>query len=300
MSRICGERDIDARLDVFLSSEKGAFSRNAVQKFVEKGLVFVNGKPAKSNYRLKEGDVVEFSPPPPVELDAKPQDIPLEIVYEDDALIVVDKPKGLVVHPAAGHKDGTLVNGLLFSCGGLSGINGVTRPGIVHRIDKDTSGLLVVAKTDAVHMDLCAQFAEHSVKRAYKAIARGSFKEDEGVIDAPIGRCPRDRKKMAVNFKNGKRAVTRYVVLERLGRRFTYIEARLETGRTHQIRVHMAHVGRPLLGDNVYGSGRQDICGQTLHAGVLGFTHPVTGKRMEFESDLPKYFTNILKRLRAN
>jgi 23S rRNA pseudouridine1911/1915/1917 synthase len=292
--------DAGERLDVFLSRRE-AFSRSAVQKLIDGGFAEVNGKTPKSNLRLRTGDAVMFRVPPPVEMNAAtPRNIPLEIVYEDDSLIVVNKPKGLVVHPAAGHSDDTLVNGLLFHCGSLSGINGVKRPGIVHRIDKDTSGLLVAAKTDAAHIGLCAQFAEHSVTRAYKAVVRGAVKADEYVIDAPIGRHPRDRKKMAVNFKSGKTAVTKYTVLERFGQKFTLVEARLKTGRTHQIRVHMSYIGHPLLGDDVYGIRAVlplDINGQTLHAGVLGFTHPITGERMEFEACLPYYFLDILNYL---
>lgn len=232
--------------------------------------------------------------------DIRPEDIPLDILYEDEHLLVVNKPKGMVVHPAAGHTEGTLVNAVMAHCGdNLSGINGVLRPGIVHRIDKDTTGALVICKEDAVHRDLAEQLKEHSIKRRYRAIVQGNLKEDEGTIEGPIGRHPTDRKKMAINYKNGKDAVTHYKVLERFGQ-YTYIECRLETGRTHQIRVHMTSIGHPLLGDTVYGSSKNPfhLQGQTLHAMILGFRHPVTGEYIEFEAPLPDYFLKLLEKLR--
>ena len=233
-------------------------------------------------------------------LDIKPEAIPLDILYEDDYLLVVNKPKGMVVHPAAGHTEGTLVNAVMAHCGDrLSGINGVLRPGIVHRIDKDTTGALLICKEDSVHRDLAEQLKEHSIKRRYRAIVAGNLKDDEGTVEGPIGRHPTDRKKMAINSKNGKPAVTHYKVLERFGQ-YTYIECRLETGRTHQIRVHMTSIGHPLLGDTVYGSSKNPfhLQGQTLHAMVLGFVHPVTGEYMEFTAPLPDYFLKLLEKLR--
>ena len=234
------------------------------------------------------------------EPDILPEDIPLDILYEDEYVLVVNKPKGMVVHPSAGHYSGTLVNAVMAHChGNLSGINGIMRPGIVHRIDKDTTGALLVCKNDASHRDLAEQLKEHSIKRRYRAVVSGNLKEDQGVIDAPIGRHPVDRKKMAVNYKNGKEAVTHYKVLERFGNA-TYVECRLETGRTHQIRVHMTSIGHPLLGDEVYGSGKNPyhLQRQALHAMVLGFVHPATGEYMEFTAPLPEYFVKLLFTLR--
>ena len=238
--------------------------------------------------------------PDPQEPDIRPENIPLDILYEDQWLMVVNKPKDMVVHPSAGHLEGTLVNAIMAHCGeNLSGINGVLRPGIVHRIDKDTTGALLICKEDTVHRNLAEQLKEHSIKRRYRAIVQGNLKEDEGTVDAPVGRHPTDRKKMAVNHKNGKNAVTHYKVLERFGQA-TYIECRLETGRTHQIRVHMASLGHPLLGDTVYGSSKNPyhLQGQALHAMILGFVHPVTGEYMEFEAPLPDYFLKLLDKLR--
>ncbi|MCL2397998.1 MAG: RluA family pseudouridine synthase [Defluviitaleaceae bacterium] len=285
--------DVGLRLDVFAQSKSG-LTRNAVQKLIENGDVLVNGAVLKSNYRLRTGDVIEINLPPPQEMEVLPQEMPLDIVYEDNDLIVVDKPKGMVVHPAAGHYSGTLVNALLHHCeGSLSGINGVMRPGIVHRIDKDTSGLLVIAKNDRAHNGLAEQFSAHTTKREYFAIVHGGFQDDEGVVDAPIARHKVHRKKMAIS-PEGKRAVTNWQVMERLGR-YTLVKCVLETGRTHQIRVHMASIGRPVLGDIVYGSEKQSYStsGQVLHAGLLGFVHPTSGQYMEFTSPLPDYFVRV-------
>ncbi len=288
------------RLDAYLAQAMAGFSRSAVQKMLEAQLVTVNDKPAKAGQKLKTGDTIAAFVPPPVALEAQPEAMPLAIVYEDPHLLVVDKPKGLVVHPGAGNTTGTLVSGLLHHCRGqLSGINGVLRPGIVHRIDKDTSGLLVVAKTDAAHRHLSEQLAAHSVDRAYNAIVHGVLKTPAGTVNAPVGRHPVQRTKMAINHHHGKHAVTHYRVLEAF-HKHTFIEARLETGRTHQIRVHMASLGHPLLGDDVYGpkTSKPACTGQALHARLLGFTHPATGERLSFESPLPGYFEALLQQLR--
>jgi len=293
------EADMDLRLDIFLSDEFDDLSRSMIQKLVSEGNVLVNQKTVNKNYRLKAKDTIIVTVPNPKPLEVLPRDIPLDIIFEDNEVIVINKPQNMVVHPAAGHLDDTLVNALLFHCGNnLSGINGVLRPGIVHRIDKDTSGILVAAKTNKAHQFLAFQLAEHSMKRIYNAIVYNNFKEDYGVVDKPIGRHPIDRKKMAVTEKNSKRAVTHYKVLKRMGR-FNLIELRLETGRTHQIRVHMAYIGHPLLGDLVYGPKKQpfDLQGQVLHAGVLGFIHPSTKEYMEFESPLPEYFERLIETL---
>ena len=284
------------RLDSEISARAGV-SRAAAQKWLDAGLVLVDGQARPKNHQTRPGEVVTVTPPPARPLDAQPEDIPLCIVYEDDALLVVDKPRGMVVHPAAGNEQGTLVNALLAHCGSsLSGINGVLRPGIVHRIDKDTSGLLVVAKTDAAHLGLSAQLEAHSMEREYRAVVHGRMRESEGVIDAPLARHPVHRKKMAV-VPGGRRAVTHYRVLEQFPR-FCYLSCRLETGRTHQIRVHMASIGHPLAGDPLYGPARGlSIGGQCLHAAVLGFTHPVTGEFLRFVSPLPDYFEALLKNL---
>ena len=259
-----------------------------------------NGAPANKKDKLAAGDRITLTLPDPQPIEAQPQDIPLDIVYEDDHLLVVNKPKGMVVHPAPGNPDGTLVNALLYHCRGqLSGVGGAIRPGIVHRIDKDTSGLLVVAKDDLTHQGLSEQMAVHAIHRVYHAVVYGNFRQDAGTIEAPIGRDPRDRKRMAVTPGQGKRACTHWQVLERFGR-FTLLACRLETGRTHQIRVHMAHIGHPLAGDPVYGprSVIRDLQGQCLHAKELGFRHPVTGQELRFDSPLPAYFTTFLERLR--
>lgn len=289
----------DLRLDKYLVSQLEDFTRSAVSKLIEGGQVKVNEKTASKNYKCKAGDRVVIEIPDPVELDVTAENIPLDIVYEDSDLLVVNKPKGMVVHPAAGNYSGTLVNALLYHCkDSLSGINGVIRPGIVHRIDKDTSGLLIVAKNDTAHLDLAQQIKEHSFHRAYQAVAYGNFKEDNGTVNQPIGRHPKDRKKMAVTYKNSKNAVTHYEVISRY-EKFTHIRCVLETGRTHQIRVHMAYIGHPLAGDEVYGPKKviTELNGQCLHAGELGFVHPRTKEYMEFTAPLPEYFTNFLKKL---
>lgn len=287
------------RIDKCLSMLIDSLSRSFIQKLIREEGVSVGGRPVKSNYRVKTEDEVIFELPDSVEPDIEPENIPLEILYEDKDVIVVNKPKGMVVHPAAGHYSGTLVNALLYHCkGSLSGINGVMRPGIVHRIDKDTTGSVIACKNDAAHESIAAQLKEHSIKRAYHAIVLGELKEDEGTIDKPIGRHPTERKKMAVNEKCGKRAVTHYRVLQRF-HGYTYVECCLETGRTHQIRVHMASIGHPLLGDEVYGRGKCpfSLQGQTLHAKTLGFIHPGNGEYVETDAPLPEYFVKLLERL---
>lgn len=295
------ETYMDERLDKFLSAMLPDQSRSYLQKIIKDGNVLVNGEPKKSSYRLEDGDEVTADLPELKSPDIEPENIPLDILYEDDSILMVNKPKGMVVHPSAGHYTGTLVNAVLWHCQGqLSGINGVSRPGIVHRIDKDTTGVLVVCKNDAAHNAVAAQLKEHSITRKYRAIVHGVIKEDEGTVDAPIGRHPTERKKMASGVKNGKRAVTHYRVLERF-QGYTYVECQLETGRTHQIRVHMASIHHPLLGDTVYGPAKDShhLEGQTLHAMVLGLIHPVTGEYLEVEAPLPEYFENLLKKFRA-
>ena len=289
-------RDGGARLDKFISDHSD-ISRSYAARLAEDDMITVNGKAADKKTKLAAGDIVNVTVPEPEELAAEPEDIPLDIVYEDESLIVVNKPQGMVVHPAPGNPSGTLVNGLLFHCS-LSSINGVIRPGIVHRIDKDTSGLLVVAKTNAAHEALAAQLKEHKAERKYYAIVRGNIKDDGGRIDKPIGRHPTDRKRMAV-IAGGREAVTHYRVLERFGQ-YTLVECILETGRTHQIRVHMASIGHSVAGDPVYGAQKERFKtdGQLLHAAALGFTHPVTGEHMEFLAGLPEHFKNVLELLR--
>ncbi len=287
------------RLDAFLARSGENLTRSAAQKLIEGGSVQVNGRPGKKNDKLKPGDTVEFSIPEPREVDIVPRDIPLQIIYEDEDLLVINKPKGLVVHPAAGHQDDTLVNGLLHLLGDdLSGINGQLRPGIVHRIDKDTSGLLAVAKNDLAHTVLASQLKDHSMARTYEAIVCGSFREDSGTVDAPIGRHPTDRKKMCVTARNSKQAVTHWEVVRRY-RGYTHIRCKLETGRTHQIRVHMAHIGHPILGDTVYGHKNKELGqdSQCLHAGVLCFAHPRDGRPIIVHAPLPEYFTQVLEKL---
>ncbi len=291
----------DLRLDRYLAENFPELTRSHIQKIVEEGGVLVNGRPVKRSYIVKEGDSIDLTIPEAVEMEILPEDIPLDILYEDDDILVVNKPKGMVVHPAAGHNTGTLVNALLEHCqGSLSGINGVMRPGIVHRIDKDTTGVLIVCKNDLAHTSIARQLKEHSGMRRYYAIVHGVINEDSGTVDAPIGRHPTNRKKMSVNEKNGKRAVTHYKILERFSK-YTFIECELETGRTHQIRVHMAYIGHPLLGDELYGPAKCPIPsleGQTLHAGMLGIVHPRTGEWMEFSAPLPDYFVKLLRNLK--
>lgn len=293
------ENHMDERVDKFLSSMLTEQSRSYLQKIIKDGSVFVNGKPVKASYRMEDGDVVTIDLPELTEPEIEAEDIPLDILYEDADLLIVNKPKGMVVHPSAGHSSGTLVNAVLYHCRGhLSGINGVMRPGIVHRIDKDTTGALVICKNDYAHNHVAEQLKVHSITRKYRAVVSGVIREEEGTIDAPIGRHPTDRKKMAINEKNGKRAVTHYRVLQRFANH-TYIECRLETGRTHQIRVHMASLHHPILGDTVYGPEKNPyhLEGQTLHAQVLGLVHPVTGAYVEVEAPLPEYFQKLLLKL---
>lgn len=305
------------RIDRFISEHMDDISRSYIQKLIKDGLVTVNLKPVKANYKVKEGESVEISLPEPVSLDVEPQNIPLDILYEDNDVLLVNKPKDMVVHPSAGHMDGTLVNALLYHCkDSLSSINGVMRPGIVHRIDKDTTGVLIICKNDKAHNCIADQLKVHSITRRYHAIVWNNLREDQGVINAPIGRHPVDRKKMAINHKNGKEAVTHYKVLERFGK-YTYVECELETGRTHQIRVHMKHIGHVLFNDERYGGHEIlkgthfskykqfvnncfDICPrQALHAKTLGFVHPRTGKEMFFTSELPEDMTTLLDKWRT-
>lgn len=290
---------MEMRIDRYLSGQCDDLSRSYLQKLMKDGAVCVGGKAVKSNYKVAAGDVVTLLVPEAVEPEIVPEAMDLDILYEDQDIILINKPKGMVVHPAAGHISGTLVNGLLDHCrGDLSGINGVMRPGIVHRIDMDTTGVLIACKNDMAHNSIAEQLKAHTITRRYYAIVHGNLKAEEGTVDAPIGRHPVDRKKMSINEKNGRDAVTHYRVLERFGT-FTYVECRLETGRTHQIRVHMASIGHPLLGDAVYGPAKcpYKLQGQTLHAGVLGILHPRTGEYMEFSAPLPEYFEELLHKL---
>ncbi|MCD8346472.1 MAG: RluA family pseudouridine synthase [Lachnospiraceae bacterium] len=288
------------RLDLLLTSRYEPYTRSHLQGLIKNGSVTVNEKPCKSAQKVSENDLVEITFPPVRDLDIKPENISLDILYEDDDLIIVNKPKGMVVHPAAGHCSGTLVNALLYHCkDSLSGINGVLRPGIVHRIDRDTTGSLIVCKNDKAHQSVAAQLKEHSITRKYRAIVHGRLKED-GMVHASIGRHPQHRKEMAVNVPGGKDAVTHYHVLETF-EQFTYIECQLETGRTHQIRVHMKSIGHPVLGDEVYGPAKcpfPGLQGQTLHAMTIGFIHPATGEYIEIEAPLPEYFEELLRKLR--
>lgn len=288
------------RLDQFLARSVPELTRSGAQKLLEDGAVTLAGAPARKNRKTVPGEVYILELPDPEPIEAVPQDIPLDIVYEDADVIVVNKSVGMVVHPAAGHPDGTLVNALLYHCGNsLSGINGRLRPGIVHRIDRDTSGLIIAAKNDAAHLALAGQLEDHSLYREYHAIAVGGFREDSGTVDAPIARHPTDRKKMAIDREKGKRAVTHWEVLERYSG-FTYLKCRLETGRTHQIRVHLASIGHPLLGDTVYGGKRPypGLAGQCLHAKKLSFIHPRTGERVEVECPLPEWFEETRDKFR--
>lgn len=291
--------DENIRIDKFLSDKLTDYSRNAVQKIIDSNGVCVNDKVINKNYKCKAGDRVEIVIPDAKPLEAVAQNIPVDIVYEDDYLLVVNKPKGMVVHPANGNPDGTLVNALLYHCkDSLSSINGVIRPGIVHRIDKDTSGLLIVAKTDKAHIGLAEQIKEHSFSRAYETVVYGNIKQDEFTVNQPIGRDTKDRKKMAVTLKNSKPAVTHFEVIKRYGD-FTHLRCILETGRTHQIRVHTSYIGHPVAGDAVYGPKKviATLNGQCLHAKHIGFVHPITGEYLEFESELPQYFVSFLNYL---
>ncbi len=297
-----GMQEAGVRIDKYLAEQLPDITRSYLQKLLKDGSVQMDGKPVKASTKTAAEAVIELRIPEPEEPEILPEELPLDILYEDADVILVNKPKGMVVHPAAGHYSGTLVNALLYHCkGDLSGINGVLRPGIVHRIDKDTTGVLIACKNDKAHNALAEQLKEHSITRKYRAIVCGNLKEDEGTVDAPLGRHPQDRKKMAVVRTGGKRAVTHYRVLERFDR-YTYIECQLETGRTHQIRVHMASLGHPLLGDEVYGRTKAPfkLEGQTLHAMVLGFVHPATGAYMEWEAPLPEYFEELLEKLRRS
>ena len=288
------------RIDKLLSDRIDAITRSHIQKLIEGGNVTIFGSSVKTNYKVKAGDEIIVTIPEVDETEILPEDIPINIVYEDDDMLVVDKPQGMVVHPAVGNYTGTLVNALMYRCGDtLSGINGEKRPGILHRIDKDTSGLLMVAKTDRAHIGLSEQIKEHSLTRAYKALVHGGFSAETGTIDAPIGRHPTDRKKMTITEKNSREAVTHYRVLEKLGK-YTFIECVLETGRTHQIRVHMSHNGHPIVGDKTYGVKKEEFSleGQLLHAYKIGFIHPVKNEYMEFVSELPDYFERVLDNLR--
>ena len=296
--RLQADRDGE-RLDAFLARSVEDLTRSAAQRLLEEGAVTQGGSALKKNHRTCAGEVLEVALPDPEPLDIRPQDIPLDVVYEDRDVIVVNKPVGMVVHPAPGHPDGTLVNALLYHCGdSLSGINGALRPGIVHRIDRDTSGLIIAAKNDKAHLALAAQLQDHSLARTYEAVAVGGLREEQGTVNAPIGRHPVDRKKMAVDWKNGRPAVTHWSVLGRYPG-YTHVECRLETGRTHQIRVHLASIGHPLLGDIVYGSKKPvpGLAGQCLHARRLRFVHPASGEAVELECPLPDWFQAVLNRL---
>lgn len=289
------------RIDKCISNYLESLSRSYIQKIIKDGKAYVNDAVVKANYKVKVDDKVQFEIPDCEEPDIPPQDIPLDILYEDKDILIVNKPKDMVVHPAPGHYEGTLVNAIMFHCKDeLSGINGVLRPGIVHRIDKDTTGSIIICKNDEAHRKIAQQLKEHSITRKYRAIVYGRILEEEGTVNAPIGRHPTDRKKMAINEKNGKPAVTHYKVLERFDK-YTYIECQLETGRTHQIRVHMTSIGHPLLGDEVYGNAKCPfkLEGQTLHAMTIGFIHPTMGEYVEYEAPLPEYFEHLLQILRT-
>lgn len=302
MEFLIEEEQAGERIDKFLSDTLPDLSRSYIQKLIKDGHVTANQKIIKSNYKLSAEDILLLEVPELKEPDILAEDIPLDILYEDSDLLIINKPKGMVVHPSAGHYSGTLVNALMHYCkGDLSGINGVMRPGIVHRIDMDTTGSLLVCKNDFTHNDIAEQLKVHSITRIYHAIVHGIVKDDEGTIDAPIGRHPVERKKMSINHKNGKDAVTHYKVLKRF-HNYTYIECQLETGRTHQIRVHMASIGHPLLGDGAYGPAKTayKLHGQTLHAKIIGIKHPRTGEYLEIDAPLPEYFVKLLKKLENN
>ena len=288
------------RVDKSLADYFDEYSRSFLKKLLDDGNVLVNDKKAKPSLKIASGDKIDITIPDISAVEIEPEDIPLDIVYEDDDIIIVNKPKGMVVHPAPGHYSGTIVNALMYYCDDLSGINGELRPGIVHRIDQDTTGVIVACKNDKAHRCIAEQLKEHSITRTYHAIVCGHLKQSEGTIEGDIGRHPVDRKKMAINVKNGKKAVTHYKVLDTLNNKYTYIECKLETGRTHQIRVHMASIGHPILGDTVYGPAKCPfkLTGQTLHAKTLGFIHPTTGQYVEFDAELPNYFKELLNKLR--
>lgn len=292
--------DNSTRIDKYIAKMQPELTRSYIQKLIKDSMVFVNGNTVKANYKVSKQDTITMILPPPEPLNILAENIPLDILYEDSDVIVINKGKGMVVHPAAGHYTGTIVNALLYHCKDeLSGINGVMRPGIVHRIDMNTTGVIVVCKNDVSHTFIAEQLKEHSITRKYRAIVYNHFSCESGMINQPIGRHPIDRKKMAINLKNGKHAITHYMVLEHLKQNFSYIECQLETGRTHQIRVHMASIGHPLLGDSIYGPDRSkwNLEGQVLHAQVLGFIHPSTKEYMEFEAPIPDYFKELLKNL---
>lgn len=296
-----GLEDEDVRIDKWISLTLESLSRSYIQKLIKDNLVFVNGKPQKASYKIKIDDEIAFQIPEAVSPSIPAEDIPLSVLYEDDDILIVNKPKGMVVHPAPGHYSGTLVNAVMFHCKDhLSGINGVMRPGIVHRIDKDTTGSIIICKNDTAHNMVAAQLKEHSITRRYRAIVYGRLQDDEGCIDAPIGRAPRERKKMAINNTNGKSAITHYKVIKRY-KDYTYIECHLETGRTHQIRVHMASIGHPLLGDTVYSNRKSkfNLEGQTLHAMTIGLIHPSSGEYLEVSAPLPEYFEHLLEIMEA-
>ena len=297
LTLLCTAEDCGKRIDKYISDNAEMLTRSAVQGLIGKNAVTADGKAVSKNYKIRGTETIEVEIPDAEPMDAVPENIPLDIVYEDDDLLVVNKPKGMVVHPAHGNYHGTLVNALLYHCGdSLSGINGVIRPGIVHRIDKNTSGLLIVAKNDKAHLHLAEQIKAHSFTREYEAIVSGSLKQESGTVDAPIGRHKTDRKKMCVTAENSRNAVTHYSLIRQFGG-YAHIKCRLETGRTHQIRVHMAYMGNAVLGDDVYGKAYKGIEGQCLHARKIGFIHPTTEEYMEFSSDLPDYFTAILNKL---